>query len=187
MCFHYFEFYEYNYLNYTIKIKNIPKFNENMKEKIVENLDHIDRAILRQLQADGRLTNAELAQRINVSAATCYRRTQRLFDEGYIKSVRAQLEPEKVGVGTAVQVAVVLDRSTPESFSLFEKAIQAMPMVLDCYLVAGDFDYLLKIRVKDMQDFNNLHAKQLIALPGVRQTRTFFVMKEVKDCGLLPL
>lgn len=158
-----------------------------MKEKFTQILDRIDHAILRLLQADGRLTNADLAQQINVSAATCYRRTQRLFDEGYIKSVHARLEPEKVGMGTVVQVAVVLDRSTPESFSVFEQAIQSMPMVLDCYLVAGEFDYLLKIRVRDMQDFNNLHAEQLIALPGVRQARTFFVMKEVKDCGLLPL
>ena len=158
-----------------------------MNETFTENLDRIDYAILRSLQADGRLSNADLAQRINTSAATCYRRTQRLFDEGYIKSIHARLEPEKVGMGTVVQVAVVLDRSTPESFSLFEQAVQSMPMVLDCYLVAGDFDYLLKIRVKDIKDFNNLHAEQLIALPGVRQARTFFVMKEVKDYGLLPL
>ena len=78
-------------------------------------------------------------------------------------------------------VGVVLDRSTPESFSAFEKAVAKLKFILDCHLVAGDFDYFLKIRVRDMVDFNRLHGSQLIALPGVRQTRTFFVMKEVVD------
>ena len=78
-------------------------------------------------------------------------------------------------------VGVVLDRSTPESFTAFEAAVRSMPMILDCHLVAGDFDYFLKIRVRDMADFNRLHGEKLISLPGVRQTRTFFVMKEVID------
>ena len=75
----------------------------------------------------------------------------------------------------------MLDRSTPESFAELEEAVKTMPMVLDCHLVAGDFDYLLKIRVDDMAYFNRLHAEKLIAFPGVRQARTFFVIKEVKD------
>ena len=78
-------------------------------------------------------------------------------------------------------VGVVLDRSTPESFYACEKAITEMPSILNCQLVAGDFDYFLKIRVQDLADFNHLHGEQLIALPGVRQTRTFFVMKEIID------
>ena len=78
-------------------------------------------------------------------------------------------------------VGVVLDRSTPESFADFESAIRKLPFVLDCHLVAGDFDYFLKIRIRDIADFNRLHGNQLIALPGVRQTRTFFVLKEVVD------
>jgi Lrp/AsnC family transcriptional regulator, leucine-responsive regulatory protein len=82
-------------------------------------------------------------------------------------------------------VGVVLDRSTPESFASFERAIAKLKFVLDCHLVAGDFDYFLKIRVGDMEDFNRIHGEQLIALPGVRQTRTFFVMKEVVDNAAL--
>lgn len=127
------------------------------------------------------MTNADLAKAANISAATCHRRTQRLFAEGYIRSVRAEIAPEKVGRGALVIVGVVLDRSTPESFAAFEAAITQLPFVLDCHLVAGDFDFFLKIRVRDMADFNRLHGEQLIALPGVRQTRTFFVMKEVVD------
>jgi Lrp/AsnC family transcriptional regulator, leucine-responsive regulatory protein len=78
-------------------------------------------------------------------------------------------------------VGVVLDRSTPESFAACEKAVAKLKFILDCHLVAGDFDYFLKIRVEDMADFNRIHGDQLIALPCVRQTRTFFVMKEVVD------
>lgn len=157
-----------------------------MEDSFTDELDRIDVKILRALQANGRLTNAELAVRVSVSAATCHRRTQRLFDAGYITSVRAEVSPAAVGLGTLVMVGVVLDRSTPESFAAFEAKALKMREVLECNLVAGDFDYLLKIRVRDMADFNKLHGHKLIALPGVRQTRTFFVMKEVKDNGRLP-
>ncbi|MGC5778762.1 Lrp/AsnC family transcriptional regulator [Methylobacterium sp. NFXW15] len=153
-----------------------------MKENsIPEELDRMDVKILRLLQADGRLANADLAARVNTSAATCHRRTQRLFEAGYIRGVRAEIAPEKIGRGSLVIVGVVLDRSTPESFEAFEQAVSGLPTVLDCHLVAGDFDYFLKVRVRDMADFNRLHSDTLIRLPGVRQTRTFFVMKEVVD------
>jgi Lrp/AsnC family leucine-responsive transcriptional regulator len=146
-----------------------------------EDLDRADLKILQLLQRDGRMSNADLAKAVNVSPATCHRRTQRLFDEGYIRSVRAELAPEKLERSALVLVGVVLDRSTPESFRSFEAAIRKLKFVLDCHLVAGDFDFFLKIRVRDIQDFNRLHGNQLISLPGVRQTRTFFVMKEVVD------
>jgi Lrp/AsnC family leucine-responsive transcriptional regulator len=152
-----------------------------MEESSVAELDRIDRRLLRLLQLDGRLTNAELAKRINVSPATCHRRTQRLLEEGYVSAVRAMVAPSRVERGTLVVVGVVLDRSTTESFGAFEAAIRKLPFILDCHLVAGDFDYFLKIRVRDIADFNRLHGEQLVALPGVRQTRTFFVMKEVID------
>lgn len=157
-----------------------------MEDFFTRKLDRIDVKILRALQAEGRLTNAELAARVAVSAATCHRRTQRLFEEGYITGVRAEVAPGAVGLGALVMVGVVLDRSTPESFAAFESAVLEIKDVLDCNLVAGDFDYLLKIRVRDMADFNKLHGQKLIALPGVRQTRTFFVMKEVKENARLP-
>lgn len=157
-----------------------------MEDSSAPVLDRIDIRILRALQAEGRLTNAELAARVNVSPATCHRRTQRLFDEGFATGVRAEVAPASVGLGALVLVGVVLDRSTPDSFAAFEGAVLEMKEVLDCNLVAGDFDYLLKIRVRDMADFNKLHGQKLIALPGIRQTRTFFVMKEVKENARLP-
>jgi Lrp/AsnC family leucine-responsive transcriptional regulator len=152
-----------------------------MKDSSISPLDRTDLKILRLLQSDGRLANAELAKRVNVSAATCHRRTQRLFEEGYIRGVRAEVSPDRVERGALVIVGVVLDRSTPESFAAFEAAVAKLPFVLDCHLVAGDFDYFLKVRVRDIPDFRRLHGERLIALPGVRQTRTFFVMKEVVD------
>ncbi len=144
-------------------------------------LDRIDTRILRHLQSDGRLTNAELAKAVNVSPATCHRRTQALFEAGHITQVMGHVNPASVDLGTLVMVGVILDRSTPESFAAFEKAVDGMTELLDCHLVAGDFDYLLKIRVRDMNSFNTLHTKMLIALPGVRQIRTFFVLKEIKE------
>lgn len=152
-----------------------------MEESSTADLDRIDRNMLRALQSDGRLANADLAKQVNISAATCHRRTQRLIQQGFITSVRAQVDPAAMGLGALVMVGVVLDRSTPESFAAFEAAVGEMKEVLDCNLVAGDFDYLLKLRVRDMAGFNLLHGRRLIALPGVRQIRTFFVLKEVKD------
>ena len=152
-----------------------------MKETSATDLDRIDLKMLRALQRDGRISNADLAAEVGVSAATCHRRTQHLIEAGYISGVRAMVDPARVELGTLVLVGVVLDRSTPESFAAFESAVQKLKFVLDCHLVAGDFDYFLKIRVGDMEDFNRIHGEQLIALPGVRQTRTFFVMKEVVD------
>ncbi len=143
--------------------------------------DKIDRNLLRLLQADGRRSNQELAEAANISPATCHRRIQRLVACGAITGFRAGIDPAVVALGTLVMVGVVLDRSTPESFAAFEGAVVGMKEVLDCNLVAGDFDYLLKIRVRDIADFNALHGQRLLTLPGVRQTRTFFVMKEVKE------
>ncbi len=146
-----------------------------------EMVDRIDLKILRLLQQNGRLTNAELAEKVAVSPATCHRRTQALMQKGYLGGFRALVAPDKVGRGALVMVGVVLDHSTPESFAAFEAAVAGLSFVLDCHLVAGDFDYFLKIRASDMADFNRIHGSRLIALPGVRQTRTFFVMKEVLD------
>jgi len=148
-------------------------------------LDRVDRKLLRLLQGDGRMGNAELARRLHLSPATCHRKTQRLFAEGYIERVAARIAAPKVGRGTLVLIGVVLDRSTPESFAAFEQASKALPFVLDCHLVAGDFDYFLKIRIRDIADYNRLHGERLITMPGVRQTRTFFVIKEVVDAAPL--
>ncbi len=146
----------------------------------------VDRRILRALQRDGRISNAELAREVGLSAAACWTRTRRLFERGVLQGVRGLVAPAAVGRGTLVLVGVVLDRSTPDSFSAFEAAVRAMDQVLECLLVAGEVDYFLRIRVRDLPAYNRLHADRIIALPGVRQVRTFFVMSEVKPDGPPP-
>ena len=158
-----------------------------MKEAFIEKLDRVDRKLIKAMQHNGRLSNAELAELVSISPATCHRRTQRLLKEGFIKSVRALIEPSSIDLGALVMVGVILDRSTPESFANFEQAVKSIPIILSCYLVAGEFDYLLKIRVKDMADFNKLHSDKLLSLPEVRQLRSYFVMKEVIEDAPLPL
>lgn len=150
-------------------------------------LDRIDKKILKALQADGRMPNAELADKIGMSKTACWNHTKRLMEEGYIRATRAILDPELLGLPVLVTVGVVLDRSTPESFAEFEDAVRKNPAVQECLLLAGEFDFWLKIRVKDIQSFNRLHANTLLLLPGVRQLRTFFVLNEVKSSQDLPL
>ena len=144
-------------------------------------LDRIDKKILKALQTDGRTTNAELADKIGISKSACWNHTKRLIDDGYIKDIKANLDPDKLGLSVVIIVGVVLDRSTPDSFAEFEKAVQKIPAVLECWLIAGEFDYWLKIRVRDIQAFNRLHASSLLPIPGVRQLRSFFVLNSVKD------
>ncbi|WGF86877.1 Lrp/AsnC family transcriptional regulator [Marinivivus vitaminiproducens] len=146
-----------------------------------------DRRILRALQRDGRLSNAELAREVGLSATACWNHTRRLFETGVIRGVRALVAPEAVQRATMALVGVVLDRSTAESFAAFEQAARDIDQVLQCVLVAGDVDYFMTIRVKDLPAYNRLHGEKLIAMPGVRQVRTFFVLSEVKTDGVLPI
>ena len=150
-----------------------------MEESSAVELDRIDRNILKCLQADGRMSNADVAQKVHVSPATCHRRIQRLVEEGVIQGFRAEVSPAAVDRSTLVLVGAVLERSTPESFAEFETAIAKFSFVLDCHCVAGDFDYFLKVRARDISDFNRLHRDRLLTLPGVRQLRSFFSLKGV--------
>ena len=151
------------------------------------NLGRIDKKILRLLQEDGRLSNSDLAEKVNISKSACWNKTRALIENGFIKGFKAILNPEKIEIPTLVCVGVVLDRSTPDSFSQFEVSIKDIPEVLECLLLAGEFDYILKIRVKDVNAFNKLHAISLLRLPGIRQLRSFFVLQEIKSTLNLPV
>ncbi len=152
-----------------------------------DELDRTDLKILRLLQSDGRLGNAEIAKRVNTSPATCHRRIQRLFAEGYVTSVRAQIAPQKVEMGTLAFVGVVLDRSTPESFGAFEEAIREMKLVLDCHIVAGDFDYILKIMAANIDAYQRLIDGLLDRDIGIERYFTYIVTKTVKEEATLPV
>ncbi len=144
-------------------------------------LDRIDRSILKQLQEDGRMTNVELAKRIHLSPAACLERVKRLGQAGYIKKYMAVLDPQMLGAGLLVFVEVVLDRMTPESFQGFKDTVKKMPQIQECHMVAGGFDYLIKARVKDMNEYRVFLDGFLGSVKGVRETHTYAVMEEVKN------
>jgi DNA-binding Lrp family transcriptional regulator len=150
-------------------------------------LDRIDRAILRALQRDASISNVALAAKVNLSPPACLRRVERLKAEGVIQSVVALLNPRALEAGTLVMIGVVLDRSTPDSFTDFEKAAQKVSGCLECHVVTGEFDYFMLVRTKDNDSYNRLHAEQLLYLPGVRQIRTFMVLKQVLSTTQLPV
>jgi DNA-binding Lrp family transcriptional regulator len=150
-------------------------------------LDRTDRTILRQLQRDASISNVALADKVHLSPAACLRRVERLKAMGLVRRVVALLEPAPLGLGMLVVIGVVLDRSTPDSFSNFEKAVQKVPGCLDCVVVTGEFDYFVTIRTRDNESFNRLHAAELLYLPGVRQIRTFVVLKQVMSTTELPI
>jgi len=152
-----------------------------------EALDRTDRAILRALQRDASVSNVALAAKVNLSPPACLRRVERLKEQGLIKGIVALLDPRALDAGTLVMIGVVLDRSTPDSFTDFEKAAQKVSGCLECHVVTGEFDYFMLLRTKDNDSFNRLHAEQLLYLPGVRQIRTFMVLKQVLSTTQLPL
>lgn len=150
-------------------------------------LDKIDLKILNALQIDGRISNLKLAEVVALSPTAVLARTQRLQREAYILGYEARLNPAKLGRGLTVFVEVLLDRTTPQVFEQFNAAAQARPEILECHMVAGGFDYLLKTRVRDMAAYRDFAATALWQLPGVRETRTYAVMEEVKETTRLVL
>lgn len=150
-------------------------------------LDRIDLRILKVLQADGRISNLKLAEAVALSPTAVLARTQRLLREGYILGYEARLNPLKLGRGMLVFVEVLLDRTTPNVFNEFKAAVQVRDEILECHMVAGGFDYLIKTRMADMAAFREFAGSVLWQLPGVRETRTYAVMEEVKHSSSLPL
>ncbi|MDA8443740.1 Lrp/AsnC ligand binding domain-containing protein [Paracidovorax valerianellae] len=150
-------------------------------------LDRIDRRILQTLQEDGRIANLKLAERVALSPTAVLSRVQRLTRDGYILGYEARLNPLKLGAGLLVFVEVLLDRTTPNVFDQFKAAVQVYPEILECHMVAGGFDYLLKTRSADMKAYREFAGHVLWQLPGVRETRTYAVMEEVKHSTHLHL
>lgn len=150
-------------------------------------LDRIDLRILKILQDDGRLSNLKLAEQVLLSPAAVLARVQRLTREGYILGYEARLNPLKLGAGLLVFVEVLLDRTTPNVFDQFKAAVQVRPEIMECHMVAGGFDYLLKTRSADMNAYRAFAGSVLWQLPGVRETRTYAVMEEVKHSTHLNL
>ena len=150
-------------------------------------LDRIDLRLLKILQEDGRITNLKLAEAVALSPTAVLARVQRLTREGFILGYEARLNPLKLGRGLTVFVEILLDRTTANVFDQFRAAVQVRDEIMECHMVAGGFDYLLKTRMADMAAYRNFAGTVLWQLPGVRETRTYAVMEEVKSSARLPL
>jgi Lrp/AsnC family leucine-responsive transcriptional regulator len=150
-------------------------------------LDRTDRLILKYLQEDGRITNAELARKVNLTATPTLERVRRLEREGYIRGYTALLDPGMVDAGLLVFVEIDLLRTSPDAFRDFRREAKKLPELLECHLVSGNFDYLLKARVRDMQQYRSLLGEKILALPGVSDSRSYVVMEEVKETASLPV
>ncbi len=147
------------------------------KERV---LDRIDYKILRQLQENGRLSNADLARSVNLSPTPCLERVRRLEADGYILDYVALLNPQKLGAGVVSFIQVLLDRTNPDVFERFKEQIGLCPEVMECHMVAGGFDYLLKVRTSSMIEYRDFLGETLARMSDIKQTHTYVVMEEVK-------
>ncbi|MBB1267921.1 leucine-responsive transcriptional regulator Lrp [Shewanella sp. SR44-3] len=158
-------------------VKNIVSAKNNPQK----DLDRIDRNILNELQLDGRVSNVELSKRVGLSPTPCLERVKRLEKQGFIKGYTALVNPNFLGASLLVFVEITLNRDVPDLFDRFNRAVQLLDDIQECYLVSGDFDYLLKTRVSDMSAYRRLLGETLMKLPSVSDTRTYVVMEEVKQ------
>ena len=172
--------------NFSLILEDWPHNSLPMNQSTHE-IDRIDVRILQALQMDGRLSNLKLADAVGLSPTAVLARTQRLQREGYILGYEARLNPLKLGRGMTVFVEVYLDRTTTNMFEEFKAAVQVRDEILECHMVAGGFDYLLKTRMADMVAYREFAGSVLWQLPGVRETRTYAVIDEVKCSTRLPL
>jgi Lrp/AsnC family leucine-responsive transcriptional regulator len=143
-------------------------------------LSDADRRILRLLQRNGRITNQDLAAQVGLSPSACLERTRRLQERGVIAGYSANLDPAAVGLPLLIFIEVMLERTTGDLFRTFAEAVREQPEVLECHMVAGGFDYLLKLRLSDMRSYRDI-LDRLAAMPGVRETRSYPVIEEVKS------
>lgn len=150
-------------------------------------LSETDRRILKLIQEEGRITNQELASRCGLSPSSCFERLKRLREQDYILGFYAQLNPKKLDRSLLIFIEVLMDRTTGDVFKNFAETVSAMPEILECHMVAGGFDYLIKVRVRDMEAYRAFLADTLVHMPGVRETRTYAVLDELKNVASLPL
>lgn len=149
-------------------------------------LDRIDLLILDALQQDGRISNVDLAKQVNLSPSPCLERVKRLEQAGYIERYRAELNPNLLNYGMSAFIQVTLDRTTADVFNQFREQVVTIKEVAECHMVAGGFDYLLKLRFKDMAAYREVLGV-IVELPAVSQTHTYVVMENVKGDMGVPL
>jgi DNA-binding Lrp family transcriptional regulator len=151
------------------------------------NIDHFDKKILSILQKDGRISNVELAEAVHLSESACLRRVRALEEAGFIEKFVTLLDQKKVGLTDTVFVHIVLKREEKSELLAFENAVKCIPEILECYLMTGEFDYLLHLVVANMADFERLHNDALTQLPGVARVNSSFAIRTVQKTTELPL
>lgn len=151
------------------------------------NLDRFDRKILDLLQQDGRISNVDLAQRVNLSESACLRRVRSLEQGGLIERYAAILDHKQLGLSGTVFVHIALRREEQSELAAFEEAVQKIPEIMECYLMTGEFDYLLRLIVSDMADFERLHNDALTRLPGVARVNSSIAIRTVRRTTKLPI
>lgn len=150
-------------------------------------LDRYDRAILAELQRDGRISNVQLAGLVSLSESACLRRVRALEQAGLIERYVALLDQKEVGLSGTVFVHIALRREEQSELAAFEAAVQSIPEVMECYLMTGEFDYLLRLVISDMADFERLHNEALTRLPGVARVNSSVAIRTVRKTTELPL
>ena len=158
-----------------------------LKSRTLQTLDKFDIAILQELQADGRLTNAELSTRVGLSAAPCWRRVRALEEGGYIKGYRAEIDRHKIGLGVLAFVRLDADRNNGDVTRQLEEAIRAIPEVIACHYISGTGTFELQVVSRDLNTFSQFAREVLINLPNVKDLHTSFSLGEVKASSALPL
>lgn len=158
-----------------------------MSESKKRNLDRLDLNILKTLQQDGRISYVELADKVGLSSTPCIERVKRLEKEGYIEGYYAKLNPNKLNCSMLVFVEISLSYQSKDAFAEFNRAVATLPYILECHLVSGDADYLIKARINDMSQYRALLGDMLLTLPGVKNSKSYIVMEEVKETQALPL
>lgn len=149
--------------------------------------DRVDRLILETLQRDARITNAALAEKVSLSESACLRRVRALEASGLISGYGARIDQVKAGLPVNVFVSITLDRQDQTDLQAFEEAVRRIPEVMECYLMTGDFDYLLRVVVADTADFERVHSKQLTRLPHVARVHSSFALRAVARLHVLPI
>jgi Lrp/AsnC family leucine-responsive transcriptional regulator len=147
----------------------------------MKELSRIDRNILRELQQDGRLSYAELARRVGLTTTPCIERVRRLQRDGVLQGFTAMVNPAAVGAGLVVFVQIRLSRTSQDNFEQFKTRASELPEVQECYLVSGNFDYLIKARVADMTAYREFLGDALLGLPGVQESTSYVVMETVRE------
>ena len=150
-------------------------------------LDRLDRAILHELQLDGRLSNVALAERVNLSESACLRRVKRLEEAGLIAGYVMLMDQVKAGYSSTIFVQISLDRQQQSDLEKFERAVAEVPEVMECYLMTGDADFLLRVVASDAADFERIHTQHLTRLPGVTRVHSSFSLRNVVKKTELPI